>query len=130
MSTNYAEIKIREALKLTGDNEAQARRQILTLAQDDPKLLQSLCGPHLEGIVAYQVERVASGRAELEKRHPEDVKISEGENFGMDLLRAIAAQDVTVFGQENTAGAKTRKSASKQHIDAIHQMAKKTRDKK
>lgn len=130
MSANYAETKIREALKLTGGNETQARRQIMMLAHDDPKLLQSLCTPHLEGIVAYQVERVASGRAELEKRHPEDIKLAEGENFGMDLLRAIAAQDVTIFGQENSAGAKSRKMASKQHIDAIHQMAKKTRDKK
>ncbi len=130
MSINYAESKIRETLKLTNGNEAQTRRLIMTLVQDDPKLLHALSAPHLEGIIAYQVERVASGRSETEKREIEEQLPKEGENFGMDLLRAIAAQDVTVFGQENTAGAKGRKSASKQHIDAIHKMAKKTRDKK
>ena len=130
MSTRYAESKIRETLKLTNGNEAQTRRLIMTLAQDDPKLIYSLCAPHLEGIIAYQVERVSSGRSETEERGIENAVPKEGENFGMDLLRAIAAQDVTVFGHENTSEAKQRKTASKQHIDAIHQMAKKTRDKK
>ncbi len=128
--TQYAEKKIREALKLTGGNEAQARRQIAMLAQDDPVLLKSLTQPHLEGIIAYQVERVASGRAELEQRNPDAVETLKGENFGMDLLRAIASSDVTVFGQETAVNTGKRKTASKQHIDAIHKLAAKTRDKK
>ncbi len=122
MSREYAETKIREALKLCNGNMARARQQIVMLAQDDAKLLKALTQPHLDGIVAYQVERVASGRAEIEKRHPEDPAPSIEENFGMELLRAVAASDVQVFGQEEPTGAK-RKIASRQHIDAIHKIA-------
>lgn len=122
MSREYAETKIKEALKLCNGNMARARQQIVMLAQEDAKLLGALTQPHLDGIVAYQVERVASGRAEIEKRHPEDLAPSIEENFGMELLRAVAAADVQVFGQEQPIGPR-RKAASRQHIDAIHKIA-------
>lgn len=122
MSREYAEDKIREALKIHGDNIALARKQIMLWSHDDAALMRGIASPHLDGIIAYQVERIASGRCELEKRHPEDIKKSKEENFGMDLLRAVASNEATVFGQDNIISPK-RKSASKQHIDAIHKMA-------
>ena len=70
MSREYADTKIKEALKLCNGNMTRARQHIITLAQEDGVLLNALVKPHLDGIVAYQVERVSSGRAELEKRHP------------------------------------------------------------
>ncbi|PCI56137.1 MAG: hypothetical protein COB36_04980 [Alphaproteobacteria bacterium] len=123
MSKEYAESKIREALKAHGDNIGLARQHIVSMAQADAALMRALAQPHLDGIVAYQVERVASGRAEMEKRHPKEPAQNKIDNFGMELLRAVAASDAETFGQEGM-GAK-RKMASKQHIDAIHQMASK-----
>ncbi|MGH1455589.1 MAG: hypothetical protein ACRBDI_02305 [Alphaproteobacteria bacterium] len=124
MSKEYAEEKIRESLSLHGGNTARARKHLISLAQNDLKLLSALTLPHLDGIVSYQVDRVASGRAELEKRHPESASpsIKKQDNFGMDLLRAVAASESTVFGQQNPVGSR-RKIASKQHIDAIHKIA-------
>lgn len=129
MSREYAETKIREALKLCNGNMTLARQQIIALAQDDMQLLKVLVKPHLDGIVAYQIERVSSGRSELEKRHPKLPLSDMDDNFGMELLRAIASDDVTIFGQDDHLPRK-RKGASKQHIDAIHQMAASARKKK
>ena len=129
MSREYADSKIKEALKLHSGSMALARQQVITWAQNDARLMKELARPHLDGIVAYQVERVASGRAELEKRHPEKVPEQE-DNFGMDLLRAVAATQAAVFGHENTANAPKKRGASKQHIDAIHKMASNRHSKK
>ncbi len=128
MSREYAEDKIRDALKNHGGNVALARKQIMLWSHDDALLLRALATPHLDGIVAYQVERVASGRAELESRQSKkSPKAKEGENFGMDLLRAVAASDANIFGQDNIMTPK-RKTASKQHINAIHKMASANRN--
>lgn len=124
MTKEYAESKIREALTAHGGNIALARQHIVSMAQTDAALMRALAHPHLDGIVAYQVERVASGRAEMEKRHPKEPAKNKVDNFGMELLRAVAASDAETFGQEGM-GAK-RKVASKQHINAIHQMASKS----
>lgn len=129
MSNEYAENKIKEALAAHGNNIGLARQYVMSMAQTDAALMRALARPHLDGIVAYQVERVASGRAEMEKRHPKDAPIkNKTDNFGMDLLRAVAASDAETFGQEGMGG--KRKSASSQHIDAIHKMAGKAPIKK
>ncbi len=122
MSREYAESKIKEALKAHKGNMALARQQVISQAINDTALLRGLTRPHLDGIVAYQVERVASGRAEVEKRQP-DVKVPEKENFGMDLLRAVVATGVPVFGMEGNSSPVKKRQASKSHIDAIHKMA-------
>lgn len=126
MSREYAEDRIREALRQSGGNMALARQHIIAWTYEDAKLLHSLARPHLNGIVAYQVERVASGRAELEKRSPAatQAKPKEDEIFGMDLLRAVAASGAPIFGQEAYANPVRRGQASKQHVDAIHRIAK------
>ncbi len=123
MSREYAEQKIREALRANGGNVARARVQIIAWSKTDSALLQALTRPHLDGIVSYQVERVASGRAEIEKRQPQRVEQpKQDDDFGMDLLRAVVATDVPVFGHENSTTPVKRKGASKQHLDAINQM--------
>ena len=126
MSREYAENRIKEALKMHGGNLARARQQIIAWTYEDSKLLHALARPHLSGIVAYQVDRVASGRAELEKRKPSAPDPKKDENFGMELLRAVAATHATVFGQESAAIPVKRGAASKQHIDAIRQIAAKS----
>lgn len=123
MSREYAENKIKESLKLCNGNMKLARQQIVALAGEDSTLLKALVRPHLDGIVAYQVERVASGRAETEKCSPDLPPPKIDENFGMELLRAVAAEDVRIFGRDEMRRPQKRKTASKQHIDAIHKLA-------
>jgi len=123
MSNDYAENKIKDALKLCNGNMKLARQQIVALAKEDSGLLNALVRPHLDGIVAYQVERVASGRAEKEEEHPDIPLPKIDDDFGMKLLRAAVSDDVTVFGRDNMRQPRKRKIASKQHIEAIHKMA-------
>ncbi len=130
MSREYADTKIREALKLCNGNASRARQQIIMLAQDDNKLLNALVKPHIDGIVAYQVERVASGRAELENRYPNDKPSIKDQSFGMDLLRAVASSDVAIFGLEGEYAPRKKGRASKQHIEAIHKLAASRHNKK
>lgn len=129
MSKEYVESKIREALVLTSGNITKARQQVMHWAQADEALLQGLVRPHLDGIVSYQVERVASGRASVENessvkqpQRPNQPQKKE-EDFGMELLRAVAARSVPVFGLEGSNAPNKRKGASKQHVDAIHKIA-------
>tara|TARA_B100001989_G_C24545151_1_gene470215 strand:- start:2810 stop:3247 length:438 start_codon:yes stop_codon:yes gene_type:complete len=127
MSREYAEKKIKEALVSCGGNIALARQQVIAWAKSDPQLLNALVRPHLNGIVSYQVERVASGRSEPKIRveeSPRRPQQGQGEEFGMDILRAVAASGAAIFGQESNA-APMRKvgTVSKQHIDAMKQIA-------
>ena len=64
MSLEYVERKIVEALKLSNGNAAGARQQVIAWSLEDPELLKALTKSHLTGIVAYNIERVVSGRAE------------------------------------------------------------------
>lgn len=123
MSREYAENKIKDALKLCNGSVGLARQQIVALAQEDMDLLKALVRPHLDGIVGYQIERVASGRADKEEKHPDFPLSGTDEEFGMKILRAAVAQDVKVFGRDDLHHTKKHKIASKQHIEAIHKMA-------
>ncbi len=125
MSVHYAEEKIREALRLCGGNMMQARQQVTKWAQDDHALMNALTKPHLDGIIAYQIERVSSGRADTENLNlaPAASGKKRPDSFGMELLRAVADSEVTVFGLETASAPKGRKTASRSHIEAIHKMA-------
>lgn len=126
MSREYAENRIKEALKLSGGNQTLARQQIIEWAYEDKKLLFALARPHLSGIVAYQIDRVASGRADAEKRVPlaaQEIEEEKPGEFGMDILRAIAAEDASIFGQDDVKSHGKRSGVSKQHMDAIRMMA-------
>lgn len=131
MSNEYAESKIREALKDTGGNVTLARQQVIAWAHEDARLLFALTRPHLNGIVAYQVERVASGRADAEKSQPDPAQDSEayGGDFGRDILKAVVDNERGVFGHEDQEIVRKRGAVSQQHIDAIRQMAAKSTPK-
>lgn len=137
MSSTYAEDKIKEALRLNAGNLTLARAQIMIWAADDAKLLFSLAKPHLSGIVAYQVERVASGRADKERQESKALKVKPSniqnkykeEDFGMDLLRAVAASDAVVFGHEGGSNPMKKSGVSSQHVSAIKLIAAKSSNK-
>ena len=72
MSREYAEKRIKEALHLTRGNIAKARQQVIAWTHDDMKLLHALTKPHMTGIVAHAVGRVASGKTD-----PQEVPLPE-----------------------------------------------------
>ena len=63
MSLEYVERRINEALKLSKGNATKARQIVIKWCQDDIRLLHGMTKAHLNGIVAYNIERVASGRS-------------------------------------------------------------------
>lgn len=133
MSREYAEKRIKEALRRCNGNAVKARQQVIAQAMDDPKLLQALTKAHLTGIVAYNIERILSGRGTAEEQRvpkaPQSVAKGQGgrkeENFGLELLKAVAGNGGAEFGLEGYSnGGQKRKKVSKSHIDAINALTK------
>lgn len=130
MSLEYAEKRIAEALTLSKGNQARACRQLMSWAlNEDTELLQSLTKAHLSGIVFYNVERVASGRAAAAKKKATAPKPANKSNpkaeedFGMELLKAVASSSSEVFGLEHNAPLGRKGQVSQNHINAIRAMA-------
>lgn len=133
MSLDYVEGRIKEALRLTNGNAALARQQVIAWAFEDMKLLYALAKPHLSGIVAYNIERVASGRSSPKPKAspPKKSASGSGEDFGIEILRAVASSTGTVFGLEgDTPVIQKRGQVSKSHVDALRMMAAKSKTKK
>ncbi len=136
MSREYAENRIKEALRLSKGNPTRARQRIMAWTFEDPKLLQALARPHLSGIVAHAVGRVVHKQELDEHDHehetpemPETLDM-EPETFGKEILAALQSRNTATFGQENSAPPVRRPQASKSHIDAMKQIASKGKAKK
>lgn len=126
MSRQYLEDKIKDALVLAGGNSAKAQKLIIQWCAEDQKLLQQLSKPHLKGITAHAVSRIITQMDRDDEPLPEEpVTIDMGPNaFGKNLLGAMSGNDTAHFGHENSAPRRKKKQASQQHINAIHQIAK------
>ncbi len=134
MTHDYADHKVSEALRLAGGNAAKARRQIQAWFYEDPKLLMELTRPHWNGIVAYAVDRAVDralrgedAPAPRAKKGAKTVK-KEG-SFGKEMLRSFVSEHAAKFGHESAAPMPARKAASQDHVDAIHFLAAKSRQK-
>lgn len=146
MAGNTAEDKIKEALKEAGGNATQAQKLLINWATRDHDLLLALVKPHITGITAHAVNRVAQGTTTPESvvnnlmnqaGAPPKESVSQGQkkknakdSIGLDILKTIAAGETAQFGQENYGRPLGRKSASQEHIDAIHQIIKRSQSKK
>lgn len=134
MSRDYAESRIRDALKASGGNATKARQQVIGWAIDDPKLMQELVAPHLTGIVAHAVNRVMTMK-ETKASPPapsqaaKQAQPGKGDPFGMEILKAIALGNPAQFGHESGVSTK-KQAASQRHIDAIRQMVSKNKSDK
>ncbi len=128
MNREYAERRIREALKASGGNAARARQQVITWAFDDAKLLHELVAPHITGIVAHAVNRVMTTKEKAVPATPEKKPVEAGapDAFGMEILKAIALGNPAQFGLESGTPIK-KQAASQRHIDAIRQMVSKNK---
>jgi hypothetical protein len=137
MGLDYVENRIREALRITGGHPLKARQQIIAWTYEDSKLLHGLAKPHLTGIVAHAVSRVITKMnlpGEKEKavkpvKKATAKKITE-DQFGYDLLKALAKGDPAIFGQESYSPPVRSKQASQQHIDTMKRLAGQSSQKK
>ncbi len=129
MSREYSIKKIKEALHATRGNATKARQMIIAQSMEDTRLLQELVTPHMVGIVAHAVGRVVSGKTEPEvMAQPQDqLSESDKDSFGLDILKTIAEGDTAQFGQEAYGRPMRKQGASQKHIDAIHQIIKKSK---
>lgn len=138
MSMEYLNNRIKDALKMSGGNRAKARQQLIAWTFEDTKLLHTLTKPHLSGIVAYNVERVASGRADAaakkatEATKPAKQAVPQGkasasneEQFGLEILKAVAGSP-QIFGLEDPGAPQKRGGVSQQHLDAINAIINKS----
>ncbi|MCB9965443.1 MAG: hypothetical protein H6855_05125 [Rhodospirillales bacterium] len=129
MTSNYAELRIRDALKAARGNQLKARKQIEKWCQEDMKLLLALTKPHMTGIVAHALDRVVNKMARGEPLPPErpvqEPVQAQGIDFGKELLKNFAMGKPAKFAQESFSPPIKRKKASQSHIDAIHKLAKK-----
>lgn len=133
MSREYAESRIKEALKLAKGNPARARQQVIAWTYEDTKLLHALARPHLTGIVAHAVNRVIHHQNMEEEapevpEKPQPLNMDAG-TFGAQILKALQSDTTAQFGRENAAPAPRRKQASQSHIDALKAMASKGKKK-
>ncbi|MGB4057411.1 MAG: hypothetical protein WBK77_04945 [Alphaproteobacteria bacterium] len=123
--SEYAEDRIREALKKHKGNALKSRKQVIEWALEDELLMLGLVKPHLNGIVAYNIERVASGRSDKAKSlEPLAKKIKSStakDRFGMEILKAVVAENAAQFGFDDKPA--RPKGASQSHVDAIRKLA-------
>ncbi len=137
MSIEYAEKRIREALRMTGGHPVKARQQIIAWCYEDSRLLQALARPHMTGIVAHAVNRVIAKKDRKEEARAEEPEVVNnpladlaGDEFGKQILKALASGGGAAFGQESYAVPSRRGQASQRHIDALKQMSGKGRSGK
>lgn len=144
MSIEYAQQRIKEALRQNKGHTGKAQKQIIAWARQDSRLLLALTQHHLNGIAAYHIERVAAGRGVPKPETPLDGFVSaqkpansaadvpsstkprKQDSFGMEVLKAVVRDDPTIFGMEAYSTPPKRGQASQRHINAIHQIATQT----
>lgn len=136
MSVNYVVSRIKEALYNAKGNKKLAAKQVTAWAQQDTELLNGLTRAHLGGIVAFHVDRVASGRADTDapatpaasapqkpaapKRKV--VNPAQGTKFAQEILRGASDPNAQIFGLESYA-APNKAATSKRHKDALQHIA-------
>ncbi len=158
MARQYAENRIRQALKLHNNNILKVRQQIIAWTYEDPKLLHELAKPHLSGIIGYAVSHVqrkdaeaaaeANKRAEAQKKEKKPAGTEGGseedlswlgdlpdeekdDGFGIALLKAIATGEPAMFGHETETSRPLKKTAaSKRHANTMRLIADKVEKNK
>ena len=127
MTLEYAEEKIKEALRQAKGNATQARQQIIAWTYEDSKLLHALARPHLTGIVAHAINRTIYNQSKPKTARPAEPEVaapeSGNETFGMDILKTIAAGNSAMFGQENVGPPVRKRQASQRHVDTLKHIA-------
>lgn len=138
MAQSYLQDCILDALARAKGNQNKAQKIIALQAMEDPQLLQALAKPHLTGIVAHAVGRIAiqENAKKASERDMPDKPVVGGalaqdmNGFGLDLLKALGGPNVPKFGMEDAAPRLGKKQASLQHVNALKMMANKSKSPK
>ena len=144
MALTYAEQKILEALRLNQNSRSQASKQVKEALYQDHRFLLELTLPYMTGIIAHAFSRVEGKMAQGDDVQAGDTQLELGDlnlvgvaappandKAGKEMLRTFAAQDTAMFGFEhsNRTAPVKRKAASQKHVDTIHLLAAKAKDK-
>jgi len=135
MSINYTENRIKEALRLNNENMNDAQKQIFAWLYEDHKLLLDITRPHINGIVAYAVQRTLNRMLksddEILDEVAEDAALSSSkkDQTGKDILKGFISKEAPQFGQESVAVPLRKKAASQKHVDVMHMLAATSRKK-
>lgn len=133
MSQDYAMSRVKDALEKSDDNHLKAQRLIMSWLENDHTLLFGLVAPHMQAIVAHALNHVAAAPKKKSSAKRIDVKQEKPGEFGLALLETLKGGRATSgmgFGEAPARGAVTKPGkASQKHVDAIHQMAKASKDK-
>ncbi|MDD3022209.1 MAG: hypothetical protein PHX61_14725 [Alphaproteobacteria bacterium] len=138
MAQSYLQTCILDALEKAKGNQNKAQKIIALRAMEDPQLLQALAKPHLTGIVAHAVGRIAIQENAKKAGAYEDLPLTpvvqkakkaqdDMAGFGIDLLKALGGPNVPKFGMEDASPRLGRKQASQQHVNALNLMANKSK---
>lgn len=139
--SNYLVSRIKEALYNSGGNKTKAMQQVMAWSAQDMQLLQALTRAHLSGIVAYHVDRVASGgakssggaaskptaqpQARPRAASPQQkmVNPAQGSPFGQAILKAASSTNASVFGLESYEAPRREDKTSPRHVEAMKHIA-------
>ena len=135
----YAWARIEHAFEEADKNLAKAQRLLLSWAEVDDDLLRGLAEPHLKSLIGYALQQIVADdidEAELPVDIPKPIK----ENTKKKTLVGDDQMEIGAFGLEllqNMTGGKhlqnfgfvtddmdAPQKASKDHVDAILQLAK------
>jgi len=135
MSLNYTENRIKEALRLSDGNTTEAKKQIFAWLYEDHKLLLDITRPHLNGIVAYSIQRVLNRMLksddEILEEEAQEAAMSSSKKgqVGKEILKGFISKEAPQFGQESIAIPLRKRAASQKHIDTMHLLAATSRKK-
>jgi hypothetical protein len=121
---SYATSRIREALRQTGGNAMRTRQLVQQWILEDQRLLFELARPHMKGIVAHAISRVERQKDASIEEPPDlpEAPSDDEDSFGRDLLKALKGNNLRFGQEEGRTPRRSKRSASRQHIDAINKM--------
>ena len=138
MNPLYPDVKASEALRLHEGNKTKASKQMREWLYEDHKLLLDITAPYITGIIAHALSRAEKMsmnegvETAEQQRDPLDKLVNTGGGkLGKEVLRSYASQQTARFGLEATSGVPPlrNKAASQKHIDTIHLLAAKAKNK-
>lgn len=127
MPRSYAHHKIREALKET-TNKQEAIKQLATLCAEDHQFLLGLTMPFLGGVITQAINHAERHEGEappvLDLNEQGDVA-----ELGIELVRSVLEETGPRFGTKDRSKTSLKRptKASQSHIDALQQLAKKSK---
>jgi len=136
MSREYAMSRVRDALEKSEGNHLKAQRLLMSWLEKDHSLLLGLVTPHLPSIVTHALNYSGqpADKTSPTASAPESSESIQTGEFGAAVLESLQGgrnEGGFGFGEAAPRGTVSRPGkASQSHVDAIHKIAGKSKDKK